>query len=78
MNIGDSRVTHEPPDAERHVRVVWEEGSRKAPSYPIPLVHPLLQPLYQTPSSPVFPAALPGVRHVGEANGGCWDELTAR
>lgn len=35
MNIGDSRVTHEPPDAERHVRVVWEEGSRKAPSYPI-------------------------------------------
>jgi len=37
MNIGDLRVTHEPPDAERHVRVVWEEGSRKAPSYPIRL-----------------------------------------
>ena len=30
-----SSLFHEPPDAERHVRVVWEDGGSNPASYPI-------------------------------------------
>jgi hypothetical protein len=33
--LDTQRLFHEPPDAERHVRVVWEDGGSDPASYPI-------------------------------------------
>jgi len=45
----------------RYTRKAEEE--RIPSTFRFPLVQALLQPLYQTPSTPVFPAALPGVSY---------------